>query len=409
MRSDPADGQTGPPGLVQLCLQAAIGDEYWRVQRRQLACLPEEAANELLRALVEQRRISPPQLELFRHSATSVHLGGPGITPAWLAALGSFTALHELRLQRCTKLRDAALQQLVSLAPSLRFLDLQGCSGLGDGAVPTLAQLTQLVDLDLAGTGLGAAAVASLVPALIQLTALDLSDLPVDDACCTALAQLLQLRRLRLASTAVGDSGMGALEALPALASLDVSFTEVHAPPALTTLRQLSMVHCALGAVDDSPQEAVWLQIGCTLPHLEELELASTTLQPPNGDRLLRQLVAGAAGSLRRLDLHSSAIGGDLSMLAGASALTWLNLAGTRVSDHDLADLALLPLQWLSLADTGAGDQGVAQLLAMPLLELNLSNTRAGDGSWPVLAQLPLHKLDLSSTKVTCSNLPDGA
>lgn len=37
---------------------------------------------------------------------------------------------------------------------------------------------------------------------------------------------------------------------------------QVHAPPALTTLRQLSMVHCALGAADDSPQEAVWLQIG---------------------------------------------------------------------------------------------------------------------------------------------------
>lgn len=66
----------------------------------------------------------------------------------------------------------------------------------------------------------------------------------------------------------------------------------------------------------------------CTLPHLEELELASTTLLPPNGDRLLRQLVLGAAGSLRRLDLHSSAVDGDLSMLAAATALTWLNLAG---------------------------------------------------------------------------------
>ena len=190
-------------------------------------CLPEEAANELLQTLLEQRRITPPQLELFRHSATSVRLGGPSITPAWLAALGSFSALHELRLQRCTKLRDAALKQLVPLAPHLRVLDLQGCSGLGDAAAVILAQMAQLVDLNLAGTGLGAAAVAHLVPALTQLTALDLSDLPVDDSCCTALAGLTQLRRLRLASTAVGDGGMGALEALPALTSLDVSFTEV--------------------------------------------------------------------------------------------------------------------------------------------------------------------------------------
>ncbi len=74
----------------------------------------------------------------------------------------------------------------------------------------------------------------------------------------------------------------------------------------------------------------------CTLPHLEELELASTTLLPPNGDRLLRQLVSGAAGSLRRLDLHSSAFGGDLSMLAAASGLTWLNLAGEHVGGEAL-------------------------------------------------------------------------
>ncbi len=257
-------------------LQAAIDDEYWRVQRRQLAvsgwlaltcsightpsfpcslapllthlhpaslahslrcsltytpsplqCLPEGPANELLQALLEQRRIAPPQLELFRHSATSVCLSGPAINPAWLAALGSFSALHELRLQRCTKLRDAAVQQLVPLAPGLRVLDLQGCTGLSDGAAAALAQLTSLVDLSLAGTGMGEAAVAHIVPALTQLTALDLGDLPLGDSCCAALAGLPQLRRLRLASTAVGDGGMGALEVLPALTSLDVSFTEV--------------------------------------------------------------------------------------------------------------------------------------------------------------------------------------
>lgn len=193
-------------------------------------CLPEEAANELLRALVEQRRITPPQLELFRHSATSVHLTGSAISPAWLAALGTFTALHELRLQRCTKLRDTALQQLAPLGPQLQVLDLQGCSGLGDGAAAALVQLTQLVELNLSSTGLGPAAVASIVPALTRLTALDLADLPVDDSCCTALSRLPQLRRLRLASTAVGDDGMGALEALASLTSLDVSFTEVRAP-----------------------------------------------------------------------------------------------------------------------------------------------------------------------------------
>lgn len=236
---------------------------------------------------------------MFRYSATSVPLAGPTISAAWLAALGSFAALRELRLQRCTKLRDAALQHLAPLVPSLQTLDLGGCSGIGDGAAADLAQLTQLRDLSLAGTGLGAAAVASLAPALAGLTALDLSDLPIDDACCEALAQLRQLQRLNLAGTSVGDAGMGALEALGALTSLSVSFTQVravpravgcsvashaccravrvtgvcplaacvqaHAPPALTSLRHLNMVHCALGADDGSPQEAVWLQFGCAV------------------------------------------------------------------------------------------------------------------------------------------------
>ena len=68
----------------------------------------------------------------------------------------------------------------------------------------------------------------------------------------------------------------------------------------------------------------------CTLPRLEQLELASISTQHPNGERLLQQLVAGAAGSLRRLDLHVSAFGCGLGMLSAASQLTWLNLAGAR-------------------------------------------------------------------------------
>lgn len=160
----------------------------------------------------------------------------------------------------------------------------------------------------------------------------------------------------------------------------------------------------------------------CTLPQLEELELASISLLPPNGDRLLQQLVVGSAGSLRRLDLHSSGFSGELSMLSAATALTWLNLAGgcsgcwrlvthsshpclnaawaglrlsvgnathhdaasgppagTQVCSDHLADLALLPLRWLSLAGTRVGDRGVAQLLAMPLQELNLRWAAWGD------------------------------
>ena len=152
----------------------------------------------------------------------------------------------------------------------------------------------------------------------------------------------------------------------------------------LTTLHQLSMVHCQLGLADDSAQEAIWLHLGCAptaalaillsrtcwfacqhvylsfcslwvasqpaykhtqtntsrcgwrcnawcraaLPLLQELQLQAATAQPPHGEHLLHRLVAGAAGSLRRLNLGGSAFSGDLSMLCATSALTWLDLSG---------------------------------------------------------------------------------
>jgi hypothetical protein len=39
------------------------------------------------------------------------------------------------------------------------------------------------------------------------------------------------------------------------------------------------------------------------LPLLQELQLAGASLLPPHGERLLQGLVAGAAGSLRHLNL----------------------------------------------------------------------------------------------------------
>lgn len=115
---------------------------------------------------------------------------------------------------------------------------------------------------------------------------------------------------------------------------------------------------------------AAWCRT--TLPNLQELQLAKATTQPPHGNSLLQQLVAGASGALQRLSLQGAEFGCGLSMLAAATALTWLDLSGTCVSDHHLEDVALLPLDWLSLADTSVGDEGVAQLLASPLHHLDL-------------------------------------
>ncbi|KAL4425767.1 hypothetical protein ABPG75_009783 [Micractinium tetrahymenae] len=392
-------------------LQAAVQSDFWRVQRRQLAWLPDVVANELLRRLLQQRRVSPPQLELFQHCVTSVELAGSSITGPWLAYLGAFSSLQVLRLRRCTKLRDGHVQHLAALAPALQELDLGGCSGLGDGAAAALLSLTSLRSLDLSGTNLGPDSIRSLCPALTELTHLNLADVPADDACCEAAgAHLPSLASLNLAGTAVGDVGMAHLEPLRSLTALDLSFTQVHCPPLVTSLHELSMNSCSLGIAHDSAQEAVWLQLGASLPHLQDLQLASTTLLPSHGERLLQALLAGAAGSIRRLDLRDSAFEDGLEALAGASQLTWLDLSGTALTDRHLGDLALLPLRWASFAGTAVGDDGIAQCLAMTsLTRLDLSKTRVGDGCWPVLAQLPqLEWLDLSGSRITLGTLPEG-
>ena len=215
------------------------------------------------RQLCQQRRIAPPQLELFRHSVTAVGLSGQGISATWLSYLGAFWALRELRLHRCSKLSDDHLQQLAPLAPTLQLLDLSGCTGLTAGAAQHLAQLTSLQALNVSASGLDGAPVASLAAQLTQLTSLDLEGLPaVSDGTCRALgARLPRLQRLVLAGTAVGEDGMRGLEDLQQLTALDVSLTAVHSPPVLTTLRQLSMAHCCLGAAEDSAQEAIWLYL----------------------------------------------------------------------------------------------------------------------------------------------------
>lgn len=262
-----------------ITLQAALQSEFWRVQRRQLAvsltdaklvnrvhktsatcmtpgaaclgtdacalqafksspfmrnsgcpvlqCLPDVVANELLRRLLQQRRVSPPQLELF-HCCTRVELSGSSITGPWLAYLGAFPFLQVLRLRSCTKLRDRHAQHLAALAPSLQELDLTGCSGLGDDTATALLCLTSLRSLDLSGTSLDPGSISSLCSTLTGLTHLGLVDVPADDACCEAIgARLSSLASLSLAGTAVGDTGMAHLEQLRSLTALDLSHTQV--------------------------------------------------------------------------------------------------------------------------------------------------------------------------------------
>eukprot|EP00887_Chlorella_sp_A99_P001005 scaffold5.g1005.t1 len=392
----------GFPSLVQLCLQAALAADFWRVQRRHLACLPEEAANALLADLLRQQRIDPPHLELFRWCVTAVRLTGPSVDGEWMSYLFGFRALHELSLAKCCRLRDAHLGELAVLAPTLRMLSLEGCQGVTPRSADALAQLTGLLDLNLTDTHVGA--VAGKLGGMSRLASLCLGGLPTRDADCVVLARMTGLQRLVLWGSDVTDAGVAQLTTLNQLTSLDLSLTQAHAPPPLRSLRHITMIHCELDLQGEEAQER-WLAHGPVLPALEDLQLHKAAVQLPWGQALLQALVEGAAPALRRLNLSGCNVD-DLRVLAAATALRELDLAGARVGNSLLPDfclghLALLPLETLNLDRTAVTDAGVGQLLAMTSLRhLSLACVGVADACWPVLAQLQLlESLDLSNSR----------
>ncbi len=96
-----------------------------------------------------------------------------------------------------------------------------------------------------------------------------------------------------------------------------------------------------------------------------------------------------------------------LALLAPAAAnITWLNLAGSQVTDGGLAPLAGMPrLTSLHLERTGITDAGLAHLVSLANLEyLNLFGTKVTDAGLETLKALPsLKRLYVWQTGVTAA------
>jgi hypothetical protein len=91
-------------------------------------------------------------------------------------------------------------------------------------------------------------------------------------------------------------------------------------------------------------------------------------------------------------------------LLPIANQITWLDLAGTRVSDAGMNVVAeMRNLTRLDLANTAVTDAGTRALSGLRRLEyVNLRGTRVGDGTLATLTQLPaLRSLYLWETSVT--------
>lgn len=150
---------------------------------------------------------------------------------------------------------------------------------------------------------------------------------------------------------------------------------------------------------------------------VDVLELLAQNTAPADPAQL--EAVSGLGGLAMPLDMKSPLVRVDyhlvgdtiadeqLATLAPLSAqLTWLNLAGTKITDAGLATVAGLPkLTRLHLERTGITDAGLAHLCGLANLEyLNLYGTQVTDAGLIQLAPLTnLKKVFLWQTGVTAA------
>lgn len=252
---------------------------------------------------------------------------GGDLPPPALAALAGVTHLD---LRGCEFLTD---ELLLHLPASLRILNMCQCRGLTERA--SFVHLAALTTFDCCGTSVG---VAGLPPSLQELIT---ASLPTG----ASLAHLARLRKLRASSmdTATleslppslldlnaaanfGNSGLcvgAAFAHLPALRTLDVSFSEIYngslasLPPSLVTLTAC---------------ECEYLTPAAVLPHLPVLQLLDVS-----GTYIGNALVASLPAALK--ELRMSRCGG---VTAGATLdhlpeLHTLHSYGTHLAPDALA------------------------------------------------------------------------
>ncbi|KAK9830149.1 hypothetical protein WJX72_010001 [[Myrmecia] bisecta] len=344
-----AGDHSGVLPLTEIAVQAVVAGDFWRVQKKSLLTLPDHLGNWVLELLLEQGRLAPPQLELFRNCATTVCIASGyahGSGGDWLAALGKFRSLQELHLHHWAKLRPDRLAPLAPLAPCLQQLHLPRCSGLTEQALDHIGRLTAVTDLDISGTGISGSSGALAL--LTSLTSLNLSDTRLNGSDCHWLAKLVNLRSLGVAATSIGDPSLQDLTHL-ALTSLDLTWTRVTQAPSMPSLQCLTMASCDL----ESPQ-----------PCLTRLVLTNVEVA-------------------------------DVHWLADASRLQHLDLSGTKISDSSSECLQQLhALEWLSLSHTAVTES----LRQLDLSHSHFIGSLMPAPGWSGFPQLQVLKLALELT-----------
>jgi uncharacterized protein (TIGR02996 family) len=327
-----------------------------------------------------------------------------------LADAGVTLLLRSRRLHRLTALdlsacdcSPPALRQLpFTPLGSLRALNLASNPAVGDATLQALAEatwLSRLRDLNLTGTGVGAAGLQAFERAdrfLHSLHRLNLSYNLLGPDGTDRLAgapALARLTELRLDSCRLRKAGLHALLRSPWLTGLtrldlaDNGLRDGGASMLACSRRLARLARLGLRGNGIGPAGAVELAGAPFLGRLAVLDLTQNPLGPEGA--------AALAGSstltgLRELVLREAGLGDDgVRVLAGsevAAGLTALSLGNNGLGD-DAAEALAGPSEWrglreLDLRGNRIGPTGARALAASPGLEglrvLDLSRNRVG-------------------------------
>lgn len=269
--------------------------------------------------------------------------------------------------------------------------------------------------------------------ALDRLRALELSDARLSPAALADFRRLTGLTTFDSRNTIDSDDQMAALADLSRLEHLSIKFNEGSAVPriddaglahlaGLTRLRSLRLEGFSIraGSLDFlermsglevleieqfSPRDPSFARKIASLPRLRELSLAGTRIT----DDQLADL--SKAPGLEHLYFDGEALtDAGLAHLATMKGLKSLHLGlrCPKVTDAGLAHLAKLDrLEALSLSGASVTDAGLAHLSGLTALrELSLKTMPITDAGLAHLSKLiGLHELDLSGTRVTGAGL----
>ncbi len=320
----------------------------------------------------------------------TLDLGDTQLDDSDLSAFGKLTQLESLSLEN-TPITGAGFGQLKGL-DKLTALNLSK-TRVGDSALRQFGKLPKLQRLELSNTRVSDGGLTHILASAGQLRYVDLFGTNITDAGLASLQGKQGLQALFLGGTQTSDVGLGYLQKLNNLQDLDLEGTQI-TDAGLKNLQGMKLASLKLGK---TRLTGTGLKYLAGLGGLRVLDLSGTNVTDDSLTALAK------LANLRVLNLNGTRVTSKgIRQLEGAKQLVELHLESTEVGDQGIELLAALPnLQRLNLNETAVTNEGLKHLKKLgKLTALCLSRTRITDDGLLNLGE-KYAELDLSHTRIT--------